>query len=648
MLNTIRKQAGSWVVKALLLVLVASFAVWGIGDIFYGGGRNPTVATVGDSEILATELATEFNQTLDQVQRRLGTGIDRERAIQLGLMQRALQDLVARRLIDLRAHDMGLAVDEATLRTAITQNPVFQTGGRFDRSRFEQLLRANGLSEDGYLAALRQDVVRRMLTESLTAPIEVPQSLAEALYRHRHEQRAGRMLEVTADSIADVPEPSEAELAEYHEEHQDRFRAPQYRKVTFVTLEPEDLLAEVQITQADIEAAYEARSAQYRTPERREVAQLLASARDPIERAAKRLEEGQDLETVAGQIEGVTLTDLGEVSRGQLPATLEDAIFALDEGEASGPVESGFGWHLFEITSVTPEEVVPLAEVEDEIRRELALEEARARLPSLANALDDELAAGARLEEAAATLGLEIETVAAIDRSGQSPKGERPPSLPQGSLFLEVAFESPKGETSLLEETEDGSYFVLRVDEVTPSRIQSVDEVRDELIAAWRADKRRELAKARAQELLEERQRGAPFEEVAADAGLEPVAIGPLKRTAGGPAQGVAQAAVRALFSVPPGEVADEVVSLGEGFAVVRTDEVIEADPADAPEGVARLRDELRGDMRADLLAQFERSLREAYPVEIDMAEVNRLMEQDGMPPARHPAPMPTGGGGIF
>src|SRR5918994_1239768 len=149
MLNALRKNTGSWVVKVLLLLLVVSFAIWGIGDIFYGGSQNPTVATVGDAEIPASELADAFNRAVANLQRQLGPEFDRERAIQLGVMQQALQDLIRQRLITLRA---------------------------------------NGLSEDAYLASLRQQVVRTALTGSIAGPVKAPQALVDAIYRYRNEQ----------------------------------------------------------------------------------------------------------------------------------------------------------------------------------------------------------------------------------------------------------------------------------------------------------------------------------------------------------------------------------------------------------------------------------------------------------------------------
>jgi peptidyl-prolyl cis-trans isomerase D len=629
MLNAIRKQAGSWVVKILLLLLVASFAVWGIGDVFYGGGQDPVVASVGDSDIHASEVVDEFNRSLNTLQRRLGTTLDRQRAVQLGLMQQALQDLIARRLIDLRAREMGLAVSDDMLRRLITQDPMFQTGGQFDRSRFNQLLMANGMNEESYLATLRQDLVRDTLTGSLAAPVEVPDALAEALYRYRNEQREGRMLLVEASSITDVPEPAAEELEAYHEQHEDQFRAPEYRGLTFIMLEPEDLLDEVAVSEEAIEQAYQDRMQSYHTPERRTVQQLLANDQAVIEQAAGLVREGKSFEEVASELadQGVTQSPLGEVTKDELPGGLSDPVFALEDGAVSAPVESPFGWHLFRVSEIKPEDVTPLEEVRDEIRRELAHEEAGERLPSLANALDDELAAGQTLEEAANALGLEVEKVEAVDRQGRDRGGERPAVLPEGPEFLEIAFETPANEASLLEETGDGGYFVLRVDRIEPSRVKPLEEVREQVVEGWRQEKRRELAEARANELLGSLNEGVSLEGVAERAGVELTPIQPVKRDARNPSP----AAVRALFAADAGDFADQVVSVGDDFALVATDEVIGANPADEPQAVEELRNELEAEMRNDLLSQFQTALRADYAVEIDVAELNRLRGEDGL-----------------
>ena len=643
MLNALRKNAGSWVVKVLLLLLVVSFAIWGIGDIFYGGSQNPTVATVGDAEIPASELADTFNRAVANLQRQLGPEFDRERAIQLGVMQQALQDLIRQRLISLRANEMGLAVPDDALRTLVTEDPVFQTGGQFDRSRFEQLLRASGLSEDAYLASLRQQVVRAALTGSLTGPVKAPPALVEAIYRYRNEQRRGHYVPVPIESITDVPAPSQEQLAQFHEAHQAQFTAPEYRALTFVTLEPEDLIDEIEVSEEDVAAAYQSRIEEFRTPERRTVEQLLASEQATIERAAERLAGGATFEQVASEIEGVSVDQLGVVSRGDLPADFEEAIFALPEGEVSDPVNSAFGWHVFRVTEIQPEQTVPLAEAREQLARELALEEARERLPDFAAQLDDELAAGTDLKEAARVLGLDAVSVPAVDATGKNPEGDPVEALPPWPEFRRVALETPAGETSLLEETDAGGYFVVQVEQVTEPRLKPVEEVRDELVEAWQAERRRELAREKAQERRAQGDDGAAMAEVLAGTGLESRPIEPVRRDAADTDQGVNRAVVRALFATEPGGVAEDVVEVNAGFAVVGTDEVIAADPAADPEAVEQLARELEGDMRSDLIAQFETQLRRDYPVEIDGAAINRLIGPDGLMPTGSAGTLPGG-----
>ena len=627
MLNALRKQAGSWVVKALLMLLVVSFAVWGIGDVFYGSSQNPAVATVGESEISASELANAFNQSLRNLQQRVGTQLTREQAIQLGVMQQALQDLIARRLVDLRARDMGLMVTDATLRELVISDPMFQAAGRFDRMRFEQLLMANGLSEEGYLASLRQDVMRAALTDGVAGAAVVPQTLVDAVYRYRNEQRGGRHVVIETSSITEVPEPSEEDLQAYHEAHQDRFTAPQYRTLTFITLEPADLIDEIEVSEEEVEAEYQARIASYGTPERRTVAQLLAADRETIEAAARRLQEGESFAEVAEAMSdaGVSFDDLGTVTRSDLPSGIAAAVFAQAEGELAAPFESPFGWHLFQVSAIEPEVVVPLAEVRDALAQELALAQARDRLPALANRLDDELAAGAPLAEAAAAVGLSTTTLAAVDAQGRDMAGAAPADLPPWPELLEVAFATAEGQVSLLEETEAGDYFVVGVESVTAPRVKPVEEVRDALAAAWQAERRRELARQRAEAILARSDEVASLEELAE--GLPVTTITPVKRDDRGTAQGLSPAIVQALFATEPGAIADRVVPTATGFAIVATDEVIAADPSTDAAGLARLRSQLEAETRNDLLTQFEAALRREYPVEIDPATINRLID---------------------
>jgi parvulin-like peptidyl-prolyl isomerase len=380
---------------------------------------------------------------------------------------------------------------------------------------------------------------------------------------------------VPVDSITDVPTPSAEDLAQYHDAHEAQFTAPEYRALTFVTLKPEDLVDEVDVSEEEIQAAYQSRTGEFRTPERRTVEQLLASDQAKIEQAAERLAAGATFEQVASEIEGVRVDQLGTVKKGDLPAAFEQAIFSQTEGQTSAPVNSAFGWHIFRVTKIEPETTMPLAEAHAQLAKELALQQASDRLPDFAAQLDDELAAGTPLKEAAQALGLQAAS--------------------------------------------------------------------DQLVEGWQAERRRELARQKAEQLRARLADGAPLDEVLTDAGLESKPIEPVRREAAGSDQGINRQVVRALFATKPGAVADDVIEVGDAFAVVATDEVIAADPAADAEGVKQLAGELEADMRADLLAQYETQLRRDYPVEIDGAAINRLIGPEGLPsPPSRPATLPS------
>ena len=548
----------------------------------------------------------------------------------LGLLQQTMQEQISERLVDLEAADMGISVDDDTLRRLITENPDFQSAGRFDRLRFNQLLGRTGLSEDGYLQAFRQALARNALTAGVTAGAAVPDVQVDAIYRYRNEERRGRYLKITDADIETIDAPDDAALDALYQENEQQFTAPEYRTITYVTLEPEDLLEEVEVAEEDIQAAYDDRAARYITPETRTIEQLLAPDEASAEKASGLIEEGKSFAEVADQLDGVSFTDLGAVTEAGMPAGLGADAFAVNEGEATDPVKSPFGFHLFKITAITPEEVTPLDDVRDDIQRELALVEAEDRLPNLATQLDDELAAGSAVPEAADAVGLSATTIETVDRQGLDQAGEPVLELEGWSALLQTAFEAVRDEPSLLEETDDGAYYVLQIDDIVEPKLKELDEVRDEVVALHEEQQRRVGAKAKAEEIHAKLQEAASIETIAEDADLAIETIEPLNRSADGADSGINRAAVEALFKADEGAVADVVIEAEDGVLVIALDEIIEKAGDDDADARDQLKAELERQLRADLLDQYGRALQEAHPIEIDEAALARLIENDG------------------
>ena len=627
MLDSLRKHATGWVAKLLFAILILSFAIWGIGDIFLGPTGGGSLAEVAGSEVSEREVTEEFERQWRQMQEQFGPQLDRKAAVSLGVLNQAVQTAVARRLVDAHARDLDLTVADATIAERIRQDPNFQSAGGFDRGRFDLFLRSVGMSEQDYIAALRNDLVRGSLLDSLTGPIAVPTTLAKKLVEHRQEQRRGQALLVRAEAIP-VESPSEETLAAYMKENEQTYAAPEYRSLSLLTLRPEDLLGEIEIGEADLRAAYDARIASYRKPEQRRIEQLLAADEATMKRAAEMVASGQSFEATAQALKdaGVERSELGPLAKGDLPTELDEPVWVLTEGGVSAPLKSAFGWHLLRVSAIEPEETQPFEAVKEELQRELALERATNELPDLATRLDDEIAAGTGLDQAAAKLGLELLKLEKIDRTGHTAAKERLAADRLTGEVLTAAFTAAEGETSLLQQTQDGGYYMFRVDAVVPARPRTLEEVRSDVEAAWKQAEQRKRAHARAEELRGQETSPAALRDLAAtQKDAQAIPIGPVTREATGELEGLGPEAVAALFQTAAGQVAAKVVDVPDGTAVVATEEVLPAkvEPTlvDATEAA------VLASLRNELIAGYEAALRQRYPVSIDQDALARLME---------------------
>jgi peptidyl-prolyl cis-trans isomerase D len=249
MLQFIRSKAGSLVVKILFALLIASFAVWGIGDIFRD--RSPaetTVASVGSINIQADALSNAVRQRMDQFRGMFGTDFGPEQAKQLGIVNGVLDSLIQSDLLTLEQQRLGIVVDDTVVRDAIFADPHFHnSAGGFDRNLFNNILGANHLTENGYVALMRRDLGRAELTEALTAGASAAPILSETLYRFRNEKRTVASVLIAADSVKGVADPTDAEIADYYNGHQGMFRAPEYRGFTALILTPDDIAASIEI-----------------------------------------------------------------------------------------------------------------------------------------------------------------------------------------------------------------------------------------------------------------------------------------------------------------------------------------------------------------------------------------------------------------
>ena len=626
MLEAIRKRTASIFVKGLLGLLVVSFAIWGIGDVFRGGSRTSMVAQVGDVEIRPDQFNKEFQREMNRLRAVFGGELDLERARALGLADSVLGRMINDILFVQGANALGVAISDDLVSGEIRNTRAFRDSrGTFDRARFEQALQSNRLSEDGYVALVRGDLTRAHFLGSVQAGAAAPRTLVTAMYNRRQEKRIADVLRVADGAMTGIPEPDAETLAAFHKDKAGRFTAPEYRALTVVTLTAEDLAKEIAISDEALREAFEDREDEFDRPERRRLQMMVLDDEDAARRAYGMLGEGRDFAAVAKEVanaDAETL-DLGWVTRDQLLPELADAVFSLQEGGYGEPVKSPLGWHLLRLVDVEAARRQTLDDVRQALTAELARDRAIDGLVNLANRLEDELGGGATLEDAASQLNLKLTKVPAIDRGGRGAGGDPVRDLPPGTQFLATAFQTAEGTESLLSEAGTDAYFIVRVDSIMAPALRPLDSIRAEVTRAWKAERRAEKAKETAEGILARLRDGVELAAVAAEMGLGIKTTEPFTRSSGGAASGLPNALVRGLFEIRPAEAT--MARAADGYDVARLKEVRAADPFADKDGLEALRAQITDSMRSDLLVQLADALRKRYPVSVNRQVFDNL-----------------------
>ena len=361
MLRNINKASSTWLGKAIMAtvmgVLVISFAIWGIADIFRGGFGQNNVATVGGTDITIDQFRQFYNDKLQQLSRQMGRPVSPDQARSLGLDRQFLGQMIAQVTLDEQARNLHLGLSNADIAQRITSDPNFRgANGQFDRTRFEQIIRDAGYTEPRFVAEQRNVLLRRQIATTVGGDIPVPTVAMDAINRFQNERRDIDFVVLGPAQAGDIPAPTDEQLTKYFDERKALFRAPEYRKIALLPLSPAELAKPDAVSDADAKTYYDQHQDQYGTPEKRELHQMVFPDEAKAAAARDEIAKGKTFAEVATE-RGLKPADVdvGIVTKKQIidPAAA-NAAFALPLNEVSQPVKGRFGALLLLVTKIEP------------------------------------------------------------------------------------------------------------------------------------------------------------------------------------------------------------------------------------------------------------------------------------------------------
>src|SRR6056297_1778005 len=462
-----------WILMGLLFIGLAGFGATSLT------GTARSVATVGDKEVSTEAYLRALRSEINAYSAQVGRAVSISEAQSLGLDRQVLAQLITARGLDNEAARIDLSVGDAVVAQQLLEVPAFQgPDGSFDREAYSFALRNQNLSESEFEEQLRDDTARTILQSALIAGNTLPDTYIDTLLSYTGETRDFTWARLTGSDLqTGLPEPSESDLQAYYEDNIDRYTLPEQRDITYAWITPDMIIDTVEVDEDALRAAYEDRSDQFNLPERRLVERLVFSTREAAQSALDRLQDGLSFEALVEE-RGLEMADvdMGDVTRETLDEAAE-GVFAAETGEVVGPLPSNLGPALYRVNAVLDAQTTSFEEARPDLRNELALDRARRVIETLAQSIDDELAAGATLEEIAAT------TEAELGQIDWFPSADG--SIAAYDAFRTAAADLHEDDFPEVLELGDGGIFAMRLNRIQPPAPQPLDDVIDQVRRGW-------------------------------------------------------------------------------------------------------------------------------------------------------------------
>jgi peptidyl-prolyl cis-trans isomerase D len=519
-----------WMQFILLILIVPSFAFFGVQSYSSFMSEEPKMATVDGKAITQREYDQARRDQLDQYRQMMGAQFDPALLDTPAMRQRLLDQLINQRLLAAAAADYRFSVSDETLRNTIASNPAVQDDGRFSPERYRAVLAAQGMTPAAFEAGLRRDLAIGRVLDPIAQSARLPSAVAASIEHALSETRHVLTRRYAAADYKGQVQVSDADIQKWYDGNKQLFLVPDQVQAQYVVLDEAAASADIKVGDDDIAKYYEQNKSRFGQPERRRASHIMielpAGATDAQRKAARAKADDiarqaaanpggfADLAKKFSQDAGSASKggDLGWIAPGMLTPSLQKAIDGLNKGQVSGVVESPYGLHVLQLTDLQPAQFKPLADVRNQIVDEIRKQIAASRFSDMATKLTS-LVYDQRdsLQPAADALGLKIRQAGGITRTGLLPEDQAGPGAasasPDSTLLdnprVRQALFSPevlrdKQNSGVIELSSD-TMLAVRAASNTPAHVPPLDQLKDK-IRARLVDERAADAAAKAGE----------------------------------------------------------------------------------------------------------------------------------------------------
>jgi peptidyl-prolyl cis-trans isomerase D len=655
MLAGFRSFAKSPFAVVLFGLLIVSFAVFGISDVF----RHPPgkwVIEAGSRTVSPDDFKAQFENIRKREQEQGQTltpdiavqqGIDRKMLSQLAL-QESLAELI--RKMGVRPSDklVGDTLQQQMASLPAGQRPFDPITGKFDAKMYERLLYQNDLTPARYEASLRDDLAQAQVFTAVAGSLRAPRIYSALQAAYGLEGRDLAAFAINPATLEKPAPPTDAQLQTFMKENAAQLTRPETRVLSVARFSAKALENTVTVPEADVVKTFNFRKDTLGAAETRSFVQIVAPDAKAAAVIAQRLGKG-DQPAVVASAYGKQPVFIEAKPKTALPdRKVAEAVFGLAAGQVSAPIAGDLGISVVKLIKINAATAPTLESQRASIEAELKTKAAQTKAYEQTQTYQDAHDGGANLIAAATKAGALVLTTSPIAANGADQSGQPVPGLTPEAL--KAAFDLPSGGESELIEAAKGEYFAVRVEKIIPSAMPALAEIRAPLTQQWMITKLLERMKTRADELTARVKKGESMEAVAASAGTKVQRIPNISRENARQFQALGRDLLGATFAAKPGEPFTSRAPQG-GFLVAKVEQIHHG----SPQQIAQITQAMGAQTSQGLFRDVGQAAQEAAKTQLKTrvnltlarqaigVDTTALPAEDGKAPAKAKTAAPKG-----
>lgn len=525
MISLFRQFTKTWVFAALIGVMILSFAIFGMNDVFTGSSSDKVISTDSRS-VSAAEYKTYLEQIKNNYTQRSGKTITNEEIVKEGQHLILLEQLADKVAMGAWLEKLKIKASPEMIVESLAKIPQFQNPItlQFDKDVYRRALMELKLSEKQVETDIADQIASDHFISAVTAGLQPPKFYSIIDAAGQLQIRDVRFFTLSPKNVPMPALPNDAQLKTFYEQNKAKFEEPEIRQARLIRFVADDLVAGVSVDEASLKKMYEFRKDSLSTPETRNFLTISAPNQKAAEAIAADLRAGLSADVTAKTHKGTLLTYPDKPKTAIADSVVADTAFKMQAGEVSPPIKGSLGLFVIKMVSMSPGKVPSLEEVRAQLEPEYKLAQAKLKLTELTEAYQEGHDNGQKFDELAQKLGLKVFDMPPMYQDGRTLDPNL--NMQQFPEILKSIYSLSQGAESGVESMGQGQFFAVKILKVKPAGVLSFDTVKPQLTPLYMQKTYLDTLKKKSDQAYGRLNKGEAIEKVAASLNAEIVTIG--------------------------------------------------------------------------------------------------------------------------